>query len=103
MIVCLQITSIVFDKTGTLTHGVPQVSRVAMFVDYRVCSLQKLLAVVGTAEANSEHPIASAIVKYAKKVCNCSKFLEYAYFFILFGMFSKLGIFILTTTPQLYN
>ena len=88
MIVCFQITSIVFDKTGTLTHGVPQVSRVAMFVDYHVCSLQRLLAIVGTAEANSEHPIASAIVKYAKKVCDCSHFMEYAYFFT-FGMFSS--------------
>lgn len=51
-----------------MTHGVPKVSRVAKFVDDQVCSLMKLLAIAGTAEASSEHPIASAIVKYTKQV-----------------------------------
>lgn len=64
----LQIKSIVFDKTGTVTHGVPRVARVAMFVENKVCSFIKLLAIAGTAEGSSEHPIASAIVKYANEV-----------------------------------
>lgn len=57
-----------FDKTGTVTHGVPRVARVAMFVEDTMFSFVEILAIAGTAEASSEHPIASAIVKYAKDV-----------------------------------
>lgn len=57
-----------FDKTGTVTHGVPRVARVAMFVENSICSFVKLIAIAGTAENSSEHPLASAIVKYAKQV-----------------------------------
>lgn len=57
-----------FDKTGTLTHGRPSVMKTALFVAPETCSLRLLLAVAGTAEANSEHPIASAITSYAKEV-----------------------------------
>ncbi|KAL3879471.1 hypothetical protein ACJMK2_031767 [Sinanodonta woodiana] len=62
-----KIKCVVFDKTGTVTHGVPRVARVAMFVEDGICSFVKLIAIAGTAEASSEHPIASAIVKYAKE------------------------------------
>ena len=64
----LQIQSIVFDKTGTVTHGVPRVARIKMFVENSVCSIQKLIAIAGSAESSSEHPIAKAIVDYAKQV-----------------------------------
>jgi Cu+-exporting ATPase len=64
-----QLKCIVFDKTGTVTHGVPRVARVAMFVENSVCSFVKFIAIAGTAETSSEHPLASAVVKYAKQVC----------------------------------
>ena len=66
-----QVKCVVFDKTGTVTHGIPKVSRVSMFVEEKDCTFITLLAIAGTAEASSEHPIASAIVKYAKEVKIC--------------------------------
>jgi Cu+-exporting ATPase len=42
--------------------------KTAIFVEPEVCTVRQLLAVAGTAEANSEHPIASAITTYAKEV-----------------------------------
>ncbi|XP_064610075.1 copper-transporting ATPase 1-like isoform X2 [Liolophura sinensis] len=62
-----KVQSVVFDKTGTVTHGVPRVARIASFVDESEFPFAKLLAIAGTAENSSEHPIASAIVKYAKE------------------------------------
>lgn len=54
-----KVKAIVFDKTGTITKGIPQVARVSLYSNGPVYSLQTFLAVIGTAEVNSEHPIAS--------------------------------------------
>lgn len=57
-----------FDKTGTITYGVPKVMRVLLLVDVATLPLRKVLAVVGTAEASSEHPLGMAVTKYCKEV-----------------------------------
>ncbi|XP_071076292.1 copper-transporting ATPase 2-like [Desmodus rotundus] len=62
-----KIKTVMFDKTGTITHGVPRVMRVLLLVDPATLPLRKLLAVVGTAEACSEHPLGVAVTKYCKE------------------------------------
>lgn len=64
----LQIKTVMFDKTGTITHGVPRVMRFLLLVDTVTLPLRKVLAVVGTAEASSEHPLGVAVTKYCKEV-----------------------------------
>lgn len=63
-----QIKTVMFDKTGTITHGVPKVMRVLLLVDMATLPLRKVLAVVGTAEASSEHPLGVAVTRYCKEV-----------------------------------
>ena len=54
------IDTVLFDKTGTLTEGAHAVTGVATVEDI---SEGQLLAVAAAAEADSEHPLARAIVK----------------------------------------
>uniref|UniRef100_A0A667HYG1 Copper-transporting ATPase 1 n=1 Tax=Lynx canadensis TaxID=61383 RepID=A0A667HYG1_LYNCA len=58
---------VVFDKTGTITHGTPIVNQVKVLVETNRISRNKILAIVGTAESNSEHPLGAAITKYCKQ------------------------------------
>ncbi|XP_009870710.1 PREDICTED: copper-transporting ATPase 1 [Apaloderma vittatum] len=58
---------VVFDKTGTITHGTPEVMQVKFLVESNQLPRNKMLAIVGTAESNSEHPLGVAITKYCKK------------------------------------
>uniref|UniRef100_A0A2I3H663 Copper-transporting ATPase 2 n=1 Tax=Nomascus leucogenys TaxID=61853 RepID=A0A2I3H663_NOMLE len=62
-----KIKTVMFDKTGTITHGVPRVMRVLLLGDVATLPLRKFLAVVGTAEASSEHPLGVAVTKYCKE------------------------------------
>ncbi|KAL1273215.1 hypothetical protein QQF64_029077 [Cirrhinus molitorella] len=62
-----KVRAVMFDKTGTITNGVPQVTRVLVLWDRARLPLQKVLAVVGTAEASSEHPLGMAVAKHCKE------------------------------------
>ncbi|PHT57904.1 putative copper-transporting ATPase HMA5 [Capsicum baccatum] len=59
-----KVNCIVFDKTGTLTMGKPVVVNTKLF---RSMVLREFYELVAAAELNSEHPLAKAIVEYAKK------------------------------------
>ncbi|XP_018430704.1 PREDICTED: copper-transporting ATPase 1-like [Nanorana parkeri] len=63
-----RVKTVVFDKTGTITHGSPVVMQVKVLVESNRMPTNKLLAIVGTAESNSEHPLGSAVTKYCKEV-----------------------------------
>ncbi|XP_013413564.1 copper-transporting ATPase 1-like isoform X2 [Lingula anatina] len=60
-----KVQSIVFDKTGTITRGIAELTRLTLF--NTGLSKHLVIAVTGTAETSSEHPVAAAIVKYAKQ------------------------------------
>ncbi|XP_069842350.1 copper-transporting ATPase 1 isoform X2 [Dendropsophus ebraccatus] len=64
------VRTVVFDKTGTITHGSPIVMQVKLLVESNRMPSNKLLAIVGTAESNSEHPLGAAVTKHCKEVLN---------------------------------
>ncbi|MBQ9690797.1 MAG: heavy metal translocating P-type ATPase, partial [Eggerthellaceae bacterium] len=57
---------VVFDKTGTLTHGAPEVVALEYMPELKY-SRDEILRYAALAEHNSEHPLAQAIVSYAKE------------------------------------
>lgn len=59
-----RVTTVVFDKTGTLTTGKPTVTDVLLAKDI---DEKNVLPFIAAVEEKSEHPLASAIVAYAKK------------------------------------
>ena len=66
-----KVDTVVFDKTGTITHGVPSVARLALVQEWLPDPAQQLvtlLAVLGQAEASSEHPLAGAVTKFVARV-----------------------------------
>jgi len=59
-----KITHLLIDKTGTLTEGKPKVT---ICIPNEGSNESQLLSVVGSLEQNSEHPLAKAIIDYAKE------------------------------------
>lgn len=58
-----KINIVVFDKTGTITYGKPEVTDIITLGNLSENEILKLSASV---ERNSEHPLAEAILRYAK-------------------------------------
>lgn len=61
-----KIQTIVLDKTGTITRGQPTVTDYLTVKGTANGNEQHLLKLAGTLERNSEHPLAEAVVQYAK-------------------------------------
>lgn len=59
-----KINTIVFDKTGTLTKGKPEVTDI---IPLNSLDQDQLLALAGTLEKSSEHPLAESIYAAAKE------------------------------------
>ena len=60
-----KIETMIFDKTGTLTYGKPEVAE-TYTVDND--NPQELLLLAGSAEKQSEHPLAKAVVRAAEEI-----------------------------------
>ncbi len=58
-----KLKAVVFDKTGTITKGTPEVTNILAFKSTE----KQILQIAASIENQSEHPLADAIVKKAKK------------------------------------
>jgi Cu+-exporting ATPase len=58
-----KINLVVFDKTGTITYGKPEVTDIIKLGNL---SEDEILRLSASVERNSEHPLAEAIVRYAR-------------------------------------
>ena len=73
------IDTVILDKTGTITKGQPTITGVVTDMDER-----RFISVVASAESDSEHPLAQAVVGYAKD--NSIPLLEHSNFEAVTGM-----------------
>ncbi|RWS02199.1 copper-transporting ATPase 1-like isoform X2, partial [Dinothrombium tinctorium] len=75
-----KVKCVVFDKTGTLTVGYPTVTKISLLLNKlnnsffsASQSLKLLFSIIGSAENNSEHPIANAIVEFVKRILHTNE------------------------------
>jgi Cu+-exporting ATPase len=61
-----KLNTIVCDKTGTITEGKPSVTNYITVKGVALSNEIELLAIAAAIEKNSEHPLAEAVVNYAK-------------------------------------
>ncbi len=70
-----KLQTVVFDKTGTLTKGEPQVTDIVPAGKY---NKNDVLAIAASIESGSEHPLAEAVIREAKRreipIKNVSRF-----------------------------
>lgn len=60
------VDTVIFDKTGTLTLGRPEVKKT---LATEPCGwYERLVSLAAAAEANSNHPIAQSVIRYAKSI-----------------------------------
>ena len=83
-----KLKTIVFDKTGTLTNGELTISKIYNYSDIEE---KEIIKKVASIENKSEHPIAKAIVNYAKKQnINLEEITEFKAI-PGYGVYSKIG------------
>lgn len=83
-----KVKTVVFDKTGTITSGKPSLTDVIPAVGVEE---NKLLTVAYSLEYNSEHPLARAVVEYAKENGIVKADVENFEIFVGNGLRAKIG------------
>ncbi|XP_030848168.1 copper-transporting ATPase 2 isoform X1 [Strongylocentrotus purpuratus] len=69
-----KVKTVVFDKTGTVTYGKPRVMRTKLFsAGLDSMTEEEFLAICGTAESGSEHPLGTAVLKHAKEMLSAEQ------------------------------
>ncbi|MDQ8190233.1 heavy metal translocating P-type ATPase [Roseibacillus persicicus] len=59
-----KLRALAVDKTGTITRGLPEVTEVTTLTDQ---SAEEIVAIAAAIDTHSDHPIAVAIINYAKE------------------------------------
>ena len=79
----LKIKTVIFDKTGTLTVGRPNVVATNVFNEGVSIEWKEFMAIAGTAEMQSEHPLGIALKDRAIEVSSFFVFFVFNLSFFL--------------------